>query len=560
MLTELHIENIAVIEKADVEFGRGLNVMTGETGAGKSIFIDSLGAALGGRTSRELIRSGADKGVVTAVFDTHAADGWLRDNEIDGDGELILQRRLTADGKSSCRVCGTPVTAAQLKELGALLLDIHGQNDGRQLMDETRHRDYLDRYGALEGKLASYGAEYIKYRSIEKELEKLNMDESEKQRLTELLRFEINELEKADIRPGEEADKTARRDLLHNAEKITEAVDLAYEALYAGEYNASALISDAGALLSRALAMSDELKETYSIIEGISDSLGDAVERIKDFRDSLDFSPREYDELETRLSELRKLSRKYGTDEEGLVSRLADDKKRLESIEYSGDMEKLFRRDLEEQKAVCRKSAAELSAARKAAAKKLEERIIGELSELSMPSVRFAVEFSPQSGDPGFDKSGSDEIRFLMSANAGEAPGRISRIASGGELSRIMLAMKNVFAEKDSVPTMVFDEIDTGVSGIAAQRVGEKLAELSRGKQVLCVTHLPQIAAMADNHFVIKKSESGGRTYASITPLDEDGRKMELARLHGGDNITAITIASAGEQLAAAEKFKREIR
>lgn len=560
MLTELHIENIAVIEKADVEFGRGLNVMTGETGAGKSIFIDSLGAALGGRTSRELIRSGADKGVVTAVFDTHAADGWLRDNEIDGDGELILQRRLTADGKSSCRVCGTPVTAAQLKELGALLLDIHGQNDGRQLMDETRHRDYLDRYGALEGKLASYGAEYIKYRSIEKELEKLNMDESEKQRLTELLRFEINELEKADIRPGEEADKTARRDLLHNAEKITEAVDLAYEALYAGEYNASALISDAGALLSRALAMSDELKETYSIIEGISDSLGDAVERIKDFRDSLDFSPREYDELETRLSELRKLSRKYGTDEEGLVSRLADDKKRLESIEYSGDMEKLLRRDLEEQKAVCRKSAAELSAARKAAAKKLEERIIGELSELSMPSVRFAVEFSPQSGDPGFDKSGSDEIRFLMSANAGEAPGRISRIASGGELSRIMLAMKNVFAEKDSVPTMVFDEIDTGVSGIAAQRVGEKLAELSRGKQVLCVTHLPQIAAMADNHFVIKKSESGGRTYTSITPLDEDGRKMELARLHGGDNITAITIASAGEQLAAAEKFKREIR
>lgn len=560
MLTELHIENIAVIEKADVEFGRGLNVMTGETGAGKSIFIDSLGAALGGRTSRELIRSGADKGVVTAVFDTHAADGWLRDNEIDGDGELILQRRLTADGKSSCRVCGTPVTAAQLKELGALLLDIHGQNDGRQLMDETRHRDYLDRYGALEGKLASYGAEYIKYRSIEKELEKLNMDESEKQRLTELLRFEINELEKADIRPGEEADKTARRDLLHNAEKITEAVDLAYEALYAGEYNASALISDAGALLSRALAMSDELKETYSIIEGISDSLGDAVERIKDFRDSLDFSPREYDELETRLSELRKLSRKYGTDEEGLVSRLADDKKRLESIEYSGDMEKLFRRDLEEQKAVCRKSAAELSAARKAAAKKLEERIIGELSELSMPSVRFAVEFSPQSGDPGFDKSGSDEIRFLMSANAGEAPGRISRIASGGELSRIMLAMKNVFAEKDSVPTMVFDEIDTGVSGIAAQRVGEKLAELSRGKQVLCVTHLPQIAAMADNHFVIKKSESGGRTYTSITPLDEDGRKMELARLHGGDNITDITIASAGEQLAAAEKFKREIR
>lgn len=560
MLKELHIENIAVIEKSDIEFGVGLNVLTGETGAGKSIVIDSLGAALGGRTSRELLRSGAEKGSATAVFEADAAEGWLRENDIDADGELILQRRLLPDGKGGCRVCGVPVTASQLRELGSMLLDIHGQNDGRQLMDEVRHRDYLDRYGGLEGELKAFGAEYDKYRGIEKELAQLNMDEGEKQRLTELLQYEINELSKADIKPGEEDEKTARRDLLHNAEKLTEAIDAAYEGLYAGDENATAMIGDAGALLSRTLTLSDELRETYGILANISDELSDAVERLKDFRESLDFSPKEYDALETRLAELKRLSRKYGTDEAGLVRRLETDRKRLETIEFSGDREALLKKDLEAQRAECLQSAAVLSEKRKKIAIALEQRIVEELSCLNMPSVKFAVDFLPVPGTPGFGQYGSDEIRFLMSANAGEMPGRISRIASGGELSRIMLAMKNVFAEKDTVGTMVFDEIDAGISGIAAQRVGEKLAELSHTKQVICVTHLPQIAAMADQHFVIEKSERGGRTYTSVTRLSEDGRRQELARLHGGDNITATTIASAGEQLAAAEKFKREIR
>ena len=560
MLTELHIENIAVIEKADLAFGPGLNVLTGETGAGKSIVIDSLGAAIGGRTSRELIRSGAEKGVVSAVFETDCADGWLRENELERDGELILQRRLLPDGKGGCRICGAPVTAAQLKDLGAFLLDIHGQNDGRQLMDETRHRDYLDRYGETGTELAAFTAEYEKYRGVENELRQLDMDESEKQRLTELLRYEIDELTRADIKPGEEAEKTARRDLLHNAEKITEAVDAACEALCGGDTNASSLIGDAGAQLGRALAMSDALRETAGILAGVSDDLNDAVERLKDFRYSLDFSPEEYDALETRLADLRRLSRKYGTDEAGLAERLEKDQKRLESIEFSGDRKKLLQKDLDAQKAVCLSAARTLSDKRREAAARLEKRIVAELSCLSMPSVRFAVEFSPTEGEPGFDRYGSDGVRFLMSANAGEAPGRISRIASGGELSRIMLAMKNVFAERDAVGTLVFDEIDAGISGIAAQRVGEKLAELSRTKQVLCVTHLPQIAAMADRHFVIEKAERDGRTYTSVTPLDGEGRKRELARLHGGDNITATTLASAAEQLAAAEKYKRDIR
>jgi DNA repair protein RecN (Recombination protein N) len=559
MLTELHIENIAVIEKADIEFGAGLNVLTGETGAGKSIIIDSLQAVLGARTSRELIRSGAEKGTVTAVFDTKAAEGWLRDNDIDSDGELILQRRLTEDGKSGCRVCGVPVSAAQLRELGGLLLDIHGQNDGRQLMDETRHREYLDRFGRPEAELAAYGAEYSEYRRLVSELKKLDMDEAEKERLSESLRYAVDELDRAEIKPGEEAEKTARRDLLHNAEKLTEAVDLAYGDLAGGDINASALIGDAGALLSRALAVSDALRETCEIVNGAAGAIDDAAERLKDFRASLDFSPEEYDQLEERLSQLRRLERKYGTDEAGLAVKLEDSRRRLNDIEYADDRTEQLKKEIASCEKRCRAAAAALSQARRKAAEKLEGRIVEELRELSMPSVRFAVEFAPVSAEPGFNADGCDEIRFLMSANAGEAPGRISRIASGGELSRIMLAMKNVFAENDGVGTMVFDEIDSGVSGIAAQRVGEKLAELSRGKQVLCVTHLPQIAAMADCHFAIVKSESGGRTYTSVTRLDRHGREMELARLHGGDNITETTVKSAAEQISAAEKYKRGI-
>jgi DNA repair protein RecN (Recombination protein N) len=559
MLTELHIENIAVIEKADIEFGPGLNILTGETGAGKSIVIDSLGAAIGGRVSRDLLRSGAQRGGVTAVFeaDKYASD-WLSGNDIDcDDGELILQRKLTDDGKSSCRVCGVPVTAAQMKELGALLLDIHGQNDGRQLMDESRHRDYLDRFAGLDGVLSGYGAEYAKYRGIEKELSQLNMDETEKQRLTELLKYEIDELEKADISPGEQDEKTARRDLLHNAEKITEAVDAALDELYSGDVNAVSLIGDSGVLLSRAMTMSDELRIPCDTLNNVSKELDDAVERLRDFRESLDFSPQEYDELEERLVQLKRLSRKYSADEAGMLERLEADRRKLKNIEFSGDRESLLKKDLAAQAQVCRREAEKLSSLRKAAAKELEGRIVRELSLLSMPSVKFEVEFVPLSDELGFDRYGCDEIRFLISANAGEAPGRISRIASGGELSRIMLAMKNVFAEKDAVSSMVFDEIDSGVSGIAAQRVGEKLSDLSASKQVICVTHLPQIAAMADSHFVISKTERGGRTYTSVTPLDEEGRRMELARLHGGENITTTTLASAGEQLDAARAYKR---
>ena len=556
MLNELHIENIAVIEKADISFSKGLNILTGETGAGKSIIIDSIGAVLGDRVSRDLVRRGADKGTVTAVFDIDNVKEWLENNEIEADDELIIQRRISAEGKSSCRVCGVPVTAAQLKEISELLVDIHGQNDGRQLMDEKRHMDYLDRFGTDSSLIASFSEEYAKYRAIKKNISKLSMDELEKARLSESLKYQIEELSKADIKIGEKEGLVSRRDLLRNSEKLTEALDQAFACLYAGDDNAVSLASNAEYYTSRASAITPELESTVTAIHDAVFALTDAAETIRDLKNSLDFSPEEYDRLEGRISQLNKLERKYGKDLDELPAYLEECRTKLDEIEYADDMLIKLEKQLESQKNICISAAARLTENRKKAATELEKRIVKELKELNMPSVCFAVEILPLENEQGFDSTGADEIRFIMSANAGEELGRIAKIASGGELSRIMLAMKNVFAENDPVGTMVFDEIDTGVSGIAAQRVGEKLYTVGQGKQVLCVTHLPQIAAMADSHYIIEKQERDGRTFTQVLRLDREGRKKELARLHGGDNITATTLASAEEQLVSAEMFK----
>lgn len=557
MLNELHIENIAVIEKADISFAPGLNVLTGETGAGKSIIIDSIGAVLGERVSRDLVRRGAEKGTVTAVFDADCAAAWLEENEIDSDGELIIQRRITLDGKSSCRICGTPVTAAQLKELAAMLVDIHGQNDGRQLMDERRHMAYLDSFGHLDGALAAYRAEYDRFSAIKKEMAALSMDEIEKARLSDSLKYQIEELERANIKPGEKDTLSARRDLLRNSEKLTEALDEAFSALYGGDDNAVSMSQNAAYYAAKAANYAPELEQAANAVNDAAFALADAAETLRDFKDSLDFSPEEYDNIETRLSLLNKLERKYGRTDEELCAYLDECRRKLDDIEYADDRLVKLEKELSAQKAQCVKTAAALSAQRREKAAELEKRIVTELRELNMPSVRFAVEFVPVDNEQGFDASGADKIRFIMSANAGEELGRISKIASGGELSRIMLAMKNVFAENDPVGTMVFDEIDTGVSGIAAQRVAEKLFAVSKGRQVMCVTHLPQIAAMADSHYLIAKHEEGGRTYTEVNGLTREGRRRELARLHGGDFITETTLASAEEQLAAAEAFKK---
>ncbi len=560
MLSSLHIENIAVIERADVEFGSGFNVLTGETGAGKSMIIDSLDAVLGGRASREIVRHGADKALVSAVFTCPEADAWLEDNDIDTGEEIIIQRRISAEGKSSCRVNGMPVTVQQLRSLGSLLLDIHGQNDGRQLLDEARHLSYLDSFGGLSQLKADYSESYRAWREVHKEMERLSMDELEKARLTENLRYQIDEIEAADLRVGEEDELTERRNLMKNSGKLTEALDAAYEALYSGCESAISLASDAEDCVSHASGYASELGDTLKIISDARFMLEDAAERISDMRGALDFSPEEYDAIESRLSLLRRLERKYGIDEAAILAHLESCRSRLEEIEFAGDMLLRLEKDSEKLVKEILKKGAALTKARKEAAARLSQRVESELKYLSMPSVRFVAKVEPIGESRGFGSTGCDDVKFYMSANAGEEPGRISRIASGGELSRIMLAMKGVLAEGDKVESLVFDEIDTGVSGIAAQRVGEKIGQMSGTKQVICITHLPQIAAMADTHFSIRKDEKEGRTYTSVTELDRQGRLHELARLYGGDIITELTLQSAEEQLKAAEEFKTKQR
>lgn len=559
MLKLLHIENIAVIEKADIEFSAGFNVLTGETGAGKSIVIDALGAVLGGRVTRELVRYGADSALVTAVFEAENAADWCEENGIEAeDGELFLMRRITAEGKSSCRVCGVPVSVTQLKSLGERLLDIHGQNDGQRLLDEKNHRLYLDRYGAVGDEFAAYQAAYDAYTATKKEIDALSIDEGEKERRIDSLRQQIAELEEAAITPGEIEEKTARRDLLVNSEKLTEAVNDAFYALYGGDHTEGAvsLIGEAERSTQSAARYSDFLEDMSKRLTDLKYAADDISESLRDFKNSLDFSPMELDNLETRLSKLKKLSRKYGDTEQDMLDYLESARDELDGIEYSGERLIKLNAELKKRETAALEAAEKLSKKRKSAALKLGERIKTELEQLSMKGVRFEVRFE-KTAQP-LTASGFDEVSFLMSANAGEAPGRISHIASGGELSRIMLAMKNVIAENDDIGAMVFDEIDAGVSGIAAQRVGEKISELSRYRQVICVTHLAQIAVMADNHFVIEKNQQDGRTYTSITTLDYEGRKLELARLTGGENITELTLASAEEQLANAVRYKSD--
>lgn len=566
MLTELHIENIAVIERADIEPGPGLNVLTGETGAGKSIVIDSLEAILGARASRELVRTGAQNAAVSAVFDDERAARWLVEHDLEpvgqydpdtGEGErIVIRRRISAEGKSSALVNGENVTAAELRQLGALLLDIHGQNDGRQLMDETRHRDYLDGFAGLAPQLERQGRLYEEYRQALSALRKLEMTEAERERREREYRMTADELAAANIRPGEEEQLLARRELLRNSEKLTEALDAAYEALYGGEDSAAEQAGNASGWTERAASLAPELDEALAEIESARASIEDAAERLRDFRESLDFSPGEYDALETRLSQLRRLEKKYGADKAGLAALLEAAQRGLEELDGSEEKRRELEAELAKRKKAAYNSAKELSQLRRAAGEELRQRVEQGLRELSMPSVRFETEIVPLEGEPGFDATGMDEVRFLMSANAGEAPGRISKIASGGELARIMLVMKDVLSERDGTPAMVFDEIDEGVSGVAAQRVAEKLARLSKKKQVICVTHLPQIAAMADTHFRIEKTERDGRTYTKVTPLEREGRIRELARLHGGANITDTTLASAAEQLDAASEYK----
>ena len=562
MLSLLHIENIAVISKADISFGKGFNVLTGETGAGKSIVIDSIGAIIGERTSRDLIRTGARSAQVSAVFRELPALPWFDQQGIfpDENGELLLERSIQPDGKNVCRVNGRPVLVTQLRELGCQLLNIHGQHDGQQLLDEECHLSYLDGFGRLEAAVDAFRENYNRAQSIRKSLRALQMDESEKARRIDTLQYQISELERADLRSGEEEELTARRDILRNSERLTSAIDGAWQALTGGDdgVGAVSLLSDAEDSLRSGGRYSEDIAKLSGQAAELRYSLDDLAEQIRDLKSSLEFYPGELDELESRLDVIYRLKRKYGSSEEEMLEYLERCQKELDEIQFSEDRVRQLEAALEKALESARQKGRTLTQARKASAEQLAKQIQLELTQLDMPKVRFQVQFRPKACEDGMDATGMDEVRFLMSANVGEDLKPIHKIASGGELARIMLALKNVLAENDQVTTMVFDEVDTGVSGRAAQKVAEKLCQVAHSRQVLCVTHLPQIAAMGDVHFSVEKGEADGRTFTAVETLDRERRKRELARLTSGDHITETALNSAEEMLRAAENWKRE--
>lgn len=563
MLSLLHIENVAVIERADVEFGPGLNVLTGETGAGKSIIIDSIGAILGARASRELIRTGSDAAIVSAELTASPlAERWLEDNAIEytaGDN-IILYRKISADGKGSCRINGMPVSVAQLRELGDMLFDLHGQNDGRRLLSEANHRRYLDDCGGLDPVRGEYENAYALYIAAKERLRTLKDSQRNKEIREQALRREIELISSVNPVQGEEEELAARRNLLRSAGRLSDKLGDAYTAMYGDDDcdGALSLIMDAQSAVEAAARIAEEISVLAENMGDFRYRAEDIGEQIRSFLDSLDFSPGELDRIETRLSDLERLSRRYG-DAKSAQERLVHAQNELEDILYITDSIEKTERETERLRSDVLEKAQKLTAARIAAARQLEQRVIDELKELNMPGIRFETEFAPKPGE-GFDSSGAEEIRFLISANAGEEPGRLSRIASGGELSRIMLAIKNVLSADGDAEVLIFDEVDTGVSGIAAQRVGQKLSKLAVQRQVLCITHLAQIAAMADVHFSIVKTEANGRTFTIVTPLDTEGRKSEIARLTGGETVTETTLLSAGELIKAADNYKKGSR
>ena len=555
MLHLLHIENIAVIEEADITFSPGFNALTGETGAGKSIVIDALGAVLGQRTSRDLIRTGAAKAFVSAVFtDVPSLPLLSQFSLAPEEGELLLQREIYADGKNACRVNGKPVTVAQLRQIGGQLLNIHGQHDGQQLLDEEQHGAYLDSYGRVEGYLSTYGTCFSAMEATRKKIASLQMDEAEKARRVDSLQFQINELERAQLKHGEEEALLQRRTLLRNGEKFMSAIQGALWSLNGGDEGGGAvsLLREAEDALSSARNLDEQFGQLHQRLSDLYSEAYDVAETLRDMEAAFDFSPQELDALESRADQLYRLKKKYGATVEDMLEYLEQCRGELDRITFASDTVERLQRELQNEYAQVMKAAQLLSGARKAAAKDLELRVQEELRQLDMPRARFAICFTEK--QPAAD--GIDEVRFLMSANVGEELKPIQKVASGGELARIMLALKNVLAENESIGTLVFDEVDTGVSGRAAQKVAEKLAQVSRVKQVLCVTHLPQLAAMADVHFSVEKGEHNGRTYTRVEELDREQRCHELARLTGGDHITSAMLAGAEELITGAQQYK----
>lgn len=567
MLRELHIKNVAVIEEVTVEFDNGFQTLTGETGAGKSILIDSINMALGGRGSRDIIRTGTEYAQVDLAFeieDDEVAD-CLAELGIDcEDGTVLISRRLQTDGKSRSHINGKLTPLNVVREIGELLLTIHGQNDNQSILSPKTHLKFVDEYGEHNDVLEEYKKQYKTVKDIRTMLSELETDEHGKKELTELLSFQIDEIDAAKLKTGEEEELEERRSFLQNAEQLAEDAGGAYYALHGGDEESNGALDG----LAEALRLLDEAKEFdqrlapyYDTLTSVLADTEDVMHELRIYSDGIDYSQEELDNTESRLSLIYSLKRKYGSTIEEILDYAQKSRERLEAIESSDERRAELTEKLSAETEKLSEIAARLTKARTAAAINLQERIMDELADLDMQKMRFSAEVR-MAGDEGgsakFSSDGCDSVEFMISANPGESLKPLAKIASGGEMSRIMLAIKSVLSDSDKVETMIFDEIDTGVSGRAAQKIAEKMGMLAKKRQILCITHLPQIAAMADCHYVIEKSSDSGITRTTVRHIEGEERIRELARIIGGVAVTELTLSAAREMLDMADAYKNK--
>lgn len=551
MLRTLSIENIAVIEKAKIDFDGGLNVLTGETGAGKSIVVDSINAVLGERTSKELVRTGSNFAFVSAFFENINATVCGELEKLgytpEDDGSLLITRRISKDGRSSCRINGMPATVSVLHTLGKALVNIHGQHDSQSLLDPEQHYKFIDMLSGDSSALSDYKAAFSRFLSVRRELKALTAAADSADKNTELLEYQIKELEEADIKIGEAQALNARKKVMDSAEEAAKAYSSALEAVNGDDENpgAESLLQSALESVVRFSELSPEIKKAAALLENAVDEIADAKSVIDGELSVLDFDSREREEIEERLDELFRLGKKYGDGEEKMLAYLDNAKRKLNSIVNNEEELEKLNDEYDKAYADVLAAAEKLTALRKKTAQKFAEDVKNQLAYLDMPKINFTVDFKKGI----MSSTGLDKIEFLISANPGEEPKPLVKIASGGELSRIMLGIKSILAYNDTVDTLIFDEIDTGVSGRASQKIGLKLKEVSKNTQVICVTHSAQIASNADSHFLISKDISGDRTFTSVTLLDRSQRRNELARIMGGLEITDAMLNSAEELL-----------
>ena len=562
MLSELKIENIAIIEDATIEPGAGFNVLSGETGAGKSIIIDSISAVLGERTSKELIRTGAQQASVTALF-TGTGDGTAKrladlGVEPESDGSVLISRILRTDGKNICRINGTPVTAGILKQIAPLLVAVHGQHDSQALLDPAQHMSFIDGYAHDEQYINEYRQAFSDAENARTELNDLKKAIADADERTDFLKFQIDELEKAEIVPGEKDELTARRDVIRNSEKIGQALSSAFDALSGDDDmpGASDMARDSAEFLGTAVEYMPELASIKEKLNDAMFALEDCRELIRSSIDSIEYDPSELEDIEDRLDMFYKFSKKYGNTEQDMLDYLRDAKRELEKLSNAEIETAKAENKLKAAQSKLSDAAEKLSDIRREASSEFSSAVCSELSFLDMPGVRFIAEIRPCA----VNINGAETLEFLISANAGEAPRPLARIASGGELSRVMLAIKNVLAGTYDVGTLIFDEIDTGVSGSAAQKIAFKLASLAKNCQVICVTHSAALASYADCHLLIEKEVRDGRTYTSVRQLDADQRKYEIARIISGTDINELRLDNAASMIDNAEKEKAKIK